>query len=241
VRSCHVDKTQDEFVNFSSALAENNTTIRNDIFATNSLNWSFLKPIQADKSSNFTEKCNLNLDSVVFDFTTSGKSSKSYQGILLIDSMFSSNFMPCCDQLYIGGKLDPQISIKKNNTSLCVANFPKRSFYEIFAIGQGIITAHGSPGYFFVPPNVHFGHLPLQLIGPGPHKIYWLDADHIDETRHLEEERDSISLFMSETRDQYFQNGTGSTYDLLGRTSSENGTMKVRRIDGKWVKVVTVK
>ena len=241
MRSCNIDEAQDEFVNFSSALAENNTTIRNDIFAINSLNWSFLKLIQADLSSTFTEKCNLNLDSVVFDFATSGKSSKSYQCILRIDSSFSSSFMPCCDQLYIGGKIDPQVSMKKNKTSMCVANFPKSSFYEIFAVGQGIITAQGSPGYFFVPPNVHFGHLPLQLIGPGPHKIYWLDADHIDEIGHLEEERDSISLFMSETRDPYFQNGTGSTYDLLGRTSSENGTMKVMRIDGKWVKVVTVK
>ena len=92
-----------------------------------------------------------------------------------------------------------------------------------------------------MPPNIYFGHLPLQLIGPGAHKIYWLDADHIDYPKYVEEERDSISLFISEARNPYFQNGTGSTYDLLGRTSSENGTMKVMRIDGKWVKVVTVK
>ena len=241
MRPCDIDAAQDEFVNFSSALAEINSSISNDIFASNSLNKSFLKSIQADKSSNFTEKFNLNLDSVVFDFTTSGKSSKSYQGILLIDSMFSSNFMPCCDQLYIGGKLDPQISIKKNNTSLCVANFPKRSFYEIFAIGQGIITAHGSPGYFFVPPNIHFGHLPLQLIGPGPHKIYWLDADHIDQTGHLEKERDSVSESISDVQYPFSQNGIGSTYDFLGRSSSGNQTLKIMRIDGKWVKVVTVK
>jgi len=37
-----------------------------------------------------------------------------------------------------------------------------------------------------VPPNIYFGHLPLQLIGPGAHKIYWLDADHIDDTKHVE-------------------------------------------------------
>ena len=64
----------------------------------------------------------------MFDFATSGKSSKSYQCILLIDSSFISSFMSCCDQLYIGSKLDPQVSIKKNNTSMCVANFAKSSF-----------------------------------------------------------------------------------------------------------------
>jgi hypothetical protein len=241
LRSYHIDDAQEKFVYFSAASGVNNSSISNDISTINSLNRSFLKPLKADKSSTFPEKFNLSLGSVVFDFVTSGKSSQSFQCTLLIDSSFSSSFMPCCDQLYIGSKLDPQVSIKKNSSSMSVAHYPKSSFYEIFAVGQGIVTASGSPGYFFVPPNIYFGHIPLQLLGPGPHKIYWLEADHIDETGHLQEWLDSSSVSIGETHYPYFQEGIGSGYDFLGRTSSEKGAFKIMRIDGKWVKVVTVK
>ena len=227
LRSCHIDDAQKKFVYFSAASGVNNSSISSDISTINSLNSSFLKPPKADKSSTFPEKFNLSLGSVVFDFVTSGKSSQS--------------FMPCCDQLYIGSKLDPQVSIKKNSSSMSVAHYPKSSFYEIFAVGQGIVTASGSPGYFFVPPNIYFGHIPLQLLGPGPHKIYWLEADHIDETGHLQEWLDSSSVSIGETHYPDFQEGIGSEYDFLGRTSSEKGAFKIMRIDGKWVKVVTVK
>ena len=240
-RSYHIDDAQDKFVNFSAASGVNNSLISSDISTIVSVNRSFAKPLKADKSSTFPEKWNLNLSSVVFDFVTSGKSSQSFQCTLLIDSSFSSSFMPCCDQLYMGGKLEPQVSMKKNSSSLSVAHYPKRSFYEIFAVGQGVVTASGSPGYFFVPPNIYFGHLPLELLGPGPHKIYWLEADHIDDIGPLQEWRDSSTVSIKETHDLYFQEEIESGYDFLGRTSSEKGAFKIVRIDGKWVKVVMVK
>jgi len=241
LRSHYNDDTHGKFVDFSAALEANNRSIIGVISTTNRLNRSFTKPLNPQKPSSFVQKYNLSPDSVVFDFTTLGISSKSYQCTLLIDSAFNTSFMTCCDQLYIGGKLTPQVSIRKNSTSMSLAHYPKSSFYEIYAVGEGIINASGSPGYFFVSPNVYFGHLPLHLVGPGPHKIYWLDADHIDEGGQIEEVRESSAVSIPEAGYPYFENGSESDYDFLGRSGSKNGALKIMRIDGKWVKVVKVK
>lgn len=122
------------------------------------------------------------LDTVIFDFRTHGINAQSFQSRLYVDTLGFSTMqvMPFCDQYYIGSVLDPHLAIQKNSISLEQACYPQSSYYPLIAVGEGWLEATGDPGYFFVPPDVLPGHQPVLLQGAGPHKVYWLGADHPD-------------------------------------------------------------
>lgn len=125
------------------------------------------------------------MDTVVFDFRTHGSNAQSFQSRLYVDTLGFSTMqvMPFCDQYYIGSVLDPHLAIQKNSISLEQACYPQSSYYPLIAVGEGWLEATGDPGYFFIPPDVLPGHQPVLLQGAGPHKVYWLGADHPDNER----------------------------------------------------------
>jgi len=127
----------------------------------------------------------LSRDTVVFDFRTSGIAAQSFQSRLYVDTLgfATMNVQTFCDQHYIGNVLDPHLAIYKQSVPLEQACYPKSSFYPLMAVGEGWLEASGDPGYFFIPPDVLPGHQPVFLQGMGPHKIYWLGADHPDVER----------------------------------------------------------
>lgn len=124
----------------------------------------------------------LRMDTVIFDFRTHGINAQSFQSRLYVDTMgfATMNAMPFCDQYYIGSVLDPHLAIQKQSDSFEQACYPQSSFYPLIAVGEGWLEASGDPGYFFIPPDVLPGHQPVLLQGTGPHKVYWLGADHPD-------------------------------------------------------------
>ena len=117
---------------------------------------------------------------VVFDYQTNGKYAAVYTCQLIIDSTFQTKFMSCCDVVLPTSILAPHVAIRKAGSSLSVATYPLSSYYPIVAYGDGTLMASGSPGFFFLPPNLYPGSQPLPLKGPGPHKVYWLGEDHPD-------------------------------------------------------------
>lgn len=117
---------------------------------------------------------------VVFDYQTNGKYAAVYTCQLSIDSTFQTKFMSCCDVVLPTSILAPHVAIRKAGSNLSVATYPLSSYYPIVAYGDGTLMASGSPGFFFLPPNLYPGSQPLPLKGPGPHKVYWLGEDHPD-------------------------------------------------------------
>jgi hypothetical protein len=90
------------------------------------------------------------------------------------------NLMPFCDQIFYGSLRDPHIVLEKSSNFLSSGCFPLRSYYPLRIVGEGWLTSSGDKGWFFVPPNVLPGDTNVFLPGVGPHKVYWLSADHPD-------------------------------------------------------------
>ncbi len=143
---------------------------------------------------------------VVFDFLTTGKNAAAYTCELIIDSTFQTKIMTCCDIVSPSTMLVPHVAIRKSGANLSLAHYPLSSYYPIVAFGDGTLYATGSSGYFFLPPNLYAGSQPLQLKGPGPHKVYWLGEDHPD--------------------------GSSLSAPLIEESGAEDAT--VRFISGKW-------
>lgn len=120
-------------------------------------------------------------DTTSFDFRTTGHGAQSFQAQLHIDSLGGSmNLMPFCDQIFYGSLRDPHIVLEKSSNFLSSGCFPLRSYYPLRIMGEGWLTSSGDKGWFFVPPNVLPGDTNVFLPGVGPHKVYWLSADHPD-------------------------------------------------------------
>lgn len=122
----------------------------------------------------------IHADTVHFEWKTTGKYSAVYQASLFIDSVFKSTYMPCCDQAFTGNSLAPQLTLLKAGMPLVVNHMPKSSHYPIYLVGEGTLKSFGAQGWFFFPPNLYASNKPLTLVGRGPHKVYWLGADHPD-------------------------------------------------------------
>ncbi len=120
-------------------------------------------------------------DTTSFDFRTTGHGAQSFHAQLHIDSLGGSmNLMPFCDQIFYGSLRDPHIVLEKSSNFLSSGCFPLRSYYPLRIMGEGWLTSSGDKGWFFVPPNVLPGDTNVFLPGAGPHKVYWLSADHPD-------------------------------------------------------------
>jgi autotransporter-associated beta strand protein len=179
-------------------------------------------------------------DTVNFEWTTSGKGAASYKATLYIDSAYKASYMSCCDQLFLGGPLAPQLSLLKAGTPLLRNHMPKSSHYPIYLVGEGVLKAFGAPGWFFLPPNIHAGTKPLTLSGPGPHKVYWLGADHPDNIGEQDEltERDILGLPEEVYPDTLEIQGS---FDILGRPGGKSESIQLQKIGSKWKKVIKVK
>jgi hypothetical protein len=148
--------------------------------------------------------------------------------------------MPCCDQLFLGGPLVPQLSLLKAGTPLLKSHMPKSTHYPIYLVGEGVLRASGAPGWFFLPPNIHAGNKPLTLTGPGPHKVYWLGADHPDVIGEQDEfsQSDILSLPEESFPDTLRVEGN---FDILGRPGVKSQPIQLQKIGSKWKKVIKVK
>jgi hypothetical protein len=101
--------------------------------------------------------------------------------------------------------------------------------------GEGKLMAHGSPGYFYLPPNLTPGSQSLELKGKGPHKVYWLAQDHPDAEVEGEFIGEPIGI-PEEARDTVIWPQTN--WDLLGRPSTNESPVEIRFENGKWIKVI---
>ena len=182
----------------------------------------------------------INADTVHFEWKTTGKYSAVYQASLFIDSAFKSTYMPCCDQAFTGTSLAPQLTLLKAGMPLVVNHMPKSSHYPIYLVGEGTLKSFGAQGWFFFPPNLHASNKPLTLVGKGPHKVYWLGADHPDicpgQQFYFEEE-------LLGTARQGFTDtiSIDAHFDILGRPSSNMEAVELRKTGRKWRKVIKVK
>ena len=179
-------------------------------------------------------------DTVNFEWTTSGKGAASYKATLFIDSAYHASYMPCCDQLFLGGPLVPQLSLLKAGTPLLKNHMPKSTHYPIYLVGEGVLKASGAPGWFFLPPNIHAGTKPLTLSGPGPHKVYWLGADHPDIIGEQDEFTESEILGLPEESLPDTLQVEGN-FDILGRPAGKGQSIQLQKIGSKWKKVIKVK
>ena len=181
-------------------------------------------------------------DTVDFYFQSQsnrGVAIGSFHARLLIDPAFTKAFMPCCDQLFLGGPLQPQLVLRKSKTSMTIANYPKSSYYPIMVVGEGALTSKGAPGYFYLPPNIYPGTSTVNLQGAGPHKVYWLGADHPDV--HSDDVELADVLDIPEHPTVTDSQGNQKAWDILGRPGGSQANFELQFIDGAWKKVVRVK
>lgn len=177
-------------------------------------------------------------DTVQFSFTTAARiGGGSYTASLYIDPAFGPSFMPCCDQIYLGSPLQTQVVVRKAKTSLSVANYPRSSYYPIMVVGEGTLSAKGAPGYFFVAPNIIPGHQNVVLKGKGPHKVYWLGADHPDASG---DGKVAEQLSLEELPPLPDHKALKQAWDILGRPGGPGANFELQFIDGEWKKVVRV-
>lgn len=182
----------------------------------------------------------IHADTVHFEWKTTGKYSAVYQAILFIDSVFKSTYMPCCDQAFTGNSLAPQLTLLKAGMPLVVNHMPKSSHYPIYLVGEGTLKSFGAQGWFFFPPNLYASNKPLTLVGRGPHKVYWLGADHPDicpgQEFYFEEE------LLGTAREGSFDTiSIDAHFDILGRPSRTMEPVELRKTGRKWQKVIKVK
>ena len=182
----------------------------------------------------------IHADTVHFEWKTTGKYSAVYQASLFIDSAFKSTYMPCCDQAFTGTSLAPQLTLLKAGMPLVVNHMPKSSHYPIYLVGEGTLKSFGAQGWFFFPPNLYASNKPLTLVGRGPHKVYWLGADHPDiypgQQFYFEEE------LLGTAREGFTDTiSIDAHFDILGRPSSNMEAVELRKTGRKWRKVIKVK
>jgi len=182
----------------------------------------------------------IHADTVHFEWKTTGKYSAVYQASLFIDSAFKSTYMPCCDQAFTGTSLAPQLTLLKAGMPLVVNHMPKSSHYPIYLVGEGTLKSFGAQGWFFLPPNLYSSNKPLTLVGKGPHKVYWLGADHPDicpgQQFYFEEE------LLGTAREGFTDTiSIDAHFDILGRPSSNMEAVELRKTGRKWRKVIKVK
>jgi hypothetical protein len=182
----------------------------------------------------------IHADTVHFEWKTTGKYSAVYQASLFIDSAFKSTYMPCCDQAFTGTSLAPQLTLLKAGMPLVVNHMPKSSHYPIYLVGEGTLKSFGAQGWFFFPPNLYASNKPLTLVGKGPHKVYWLGADHPDicpgQQFYFEEE------LLGTAREGFTDTiSIDAHFDILGRPSSNMEAVELRKTGRKWRKVIKVK
>lgn len=182
----------------------------------------------------------IHADTVHFEWKTTGKYSAVYQASLFIDSVFKSTYMPCCDQAFTGNSLAPQLTLLKAGMPLVVNHMPKSSHYPIYLVGEGTLKSFGAQGWFFFPPNLYASNKPLTLVGRGPHKVYWLGADHPDicpgQEFYFEEE------LLGTAREGSFDTiSIDAHFDILGRPSRTMEPVELRKTGRKWQKVIKVK
>lgn len=182
----------------------------------------------------------IHADTVHFEWKTTGKYSAVYQASLFIDSVFKSTYMPCCDQAFTGNSLAPQLTLLKAGMPLVVNHMPKSSHYPIYLVGEGTLKSFGAQGWFFFPPNLYASNKPLTLVGRGPHKVYWLGADHPDicpgQEFYFEEE------LLGTAREGSFDTiSINAHFDILGRPSRTMEPVELRKTGRKWQKVIKVK
>ena len=179
-------------------------------------------------------------DTVLFQWTTTGKNAAWFQSSLYIDSAYKSGYMSCCDQLQVLGPLTDQLSLIKGTTPLITMYCPKSSYYPVYLVGEGILVSSGAPGWFFLPPNIHASNKPLKITGKGPHKVYWLGADHPDilnEGRCYWE-----SDLLNEVHEQPFDTVVmQQDYDFLGRPVQGSNRIRYEKRGSKWRKVIKLK
>ena len=179
-------------------------------------------------------------DTVHFEWKTTGKSSGVYQASLFIDSAFKSTYMACCDQPFTGSSLAPQLTLLKAGMPLVVNHMPKSSHYPIYLVGEGTLKSTGAQGWFFFPPNLYASNKPLTLVGRGPHKVYWLGADHPDicpgQQFYFEEEL--LGTFTEPHADTI---SLDAHFDILGRPTHTMEAVELRKTGRKWLKVIKVK
>ncbi len=182
----------------------------------------------------------IHADTVHFEWKTTGKYSAVYQASLFIDSAFKSTYMPCCDQAFTGNSLAPQLTLLKAGIPLVVNHMPKSSHYPIYLVGEGTLKSFGAQGWFFFPPNLYASNKPLTLVGRGPHKVYWLGADHPDicpgQEFYFEDE------LLGTAREGSFDTiSIDAHFDILGRPSRTMEPVELRKTGRKWLKVIKVK
>ncbi|MGB1111980.1 MAG: hypothetical protein ACPG3S_02680 [Schleiferiaceae bacterium] len=182
----------------------------------------------------------IHADTVHFEWKTTGKYSAVYQASLFIDSAFKSTYMPCCDQAFTGTSLAPQLTLLKAGMPLVVNHMPKSSHYPIYLVGEGTLKSTGAQGWFFYPPNLYASNKPLTMVGKGPHKVYWLGADHPDicpgQQLYFEEE------LLGTAREGFTDTiSMDAHFDILGRPSSNMEAVELRKTGRKWRKVIKVK
>lgn len=182
----------------------------------------------------------IHADTVHFEWKTTGKYSAVYQASLFIDSVFKSTYMPCCDQAFTGNSLAPQLTLLKAGIPLVVNHMPKSSHYPIYLVGEGTLKSFGAQGWFFFPPNLYASNKPLTLVGRGPHKVYWLGADHPDicpgQEFYFEDE------LLGTAREGSFDTiSIDAHFDILGRPSRTMEPVELRKTGRKWQKVIKVK
>lgn len=182
----------------------------------------------------------IHADTVHFEWKTTGKYSAVYQASLFIDSVFKSTYMPCCDQAFTGNSLAPQLTLLKAGMPLVVNHMPKSSHYPIYLVGEGTLKSFGAQGWFFFPPNLYASNKPLTLVGRGPHKVYWLGADHPDicpgQEFYFEDE------LLGTAREGSFDTiSIDAHFDILGRPSRTMEPVELRKTGRKWQKVIKVK
>ena len=182
----------------------------------------------------------IHADTVHFEWKTTGKYSAVYQASLFIDSAFKSTYMPCCDQAFTGTSLTPQLTLLKAGMPLVVNHMPKSSHYPIYLVGEGTLKSFGAQGWFFFPPNLYASNKPLTLVGRGPHKVYWLGADHPDicpgQQFYFEDELLGTSM------EPYIDTlSLDAHFDILGRPNHSMEAIELRKTGRKWLKVIKVK
>ena len=179
-------------------------------------------------------------DTVLFQWTTTGKNAAWYQSALYIDSAYKSGYMSCCDQLQVLGPLEQQLSLIKGTTPLIRMYCPKSSYYPLYLVGEGTLLSSGAPGWFFLPPNIYASNKPLKITGKGPHKVYWLGADHPDvlnEGAHYSE-----SDLLNDVHQQPFDTVVMQRdYDFLGRPTQGSNSIRYEKRGSKWRKVIKLK
>ena len=87
--------------------------------------------------------------------------------------------MACCDQPFTGTSLAPT-DLTQSRYAFGGKPHAKELALSHLPSGEGTLKSTGAQGWFFFPPNLYASNKPLTLVGRGPHKVYWLGADHPD-------------------------------------------------------------